>query len=113
MQSDWFCSLVLVLPAPQVPNNGPQLNKRALKLSSFSKQLNDRNWKRKKNSPSKQPIDKIFTHWLALTDHLFHFICGLISGFAGRVTTVAGGSQGYKDGIGEKAQFHHMAGKNA
>ena len=31
--------------------------------------------------------------------------------FVGQVTTLAGGSQGYKDGKGEEAKFHHTAGK--
>lgn len=33
--------------------------------------------------------------------------------FAGRVTTLAGGSQGYKDGTGQAAKFHHTAGETA
>lgn len=34
------------------------------------------------------------------------FIC-----FTVRVTTLVGGSQGYKDGTGEEAKFHHAAGE--
>jgi len=34
-----------------------------------------------------------------------HFTC------TGRVTTLAGSAQGYKDGIGENAKFHHTSGK--
>ena len=34
------------------------------------------------------------------------FIC-----FTVRVTTLAGGSQGYKDGTGQEAKFHHTAGE--
>ena len=34
------------------------------------------------------------------------FIC-----FTGHVTTLAGGSQGYKDGTGQDAKFHHTAGE--
>ena len=37
-----------------------------------------------------------------------HFAC-----FTGHVTTLAGGSQGYKDGTGQDAKFHHTAGKAA
>ena len=31
--------------------------------------------------------------------------------FAVRVTTLAGGSQGYKDGTGQEAKFHHTSGE--
>lgn len=30
--------------------------------------------------------------------------------FSGRVTTLAGSAQGYKDGIGENAKFRHVSG---